>query len=1275
MMNRKRYILTAIALTIIAVSTPADTNKLLEADGWSKITSLPTATDLANNYYVFVDNTQDLMLGIAKGVNQNTKWYSLGVFYQTSVEPASADMNGKTWIVEPSGNGYSLRNLEYSAQPMMTEWNAAWKFDTNDIYLADGNWTVTTWNYADGSWTIQNGKYPSSGYLGPWTDSNFANGAECAANKTGNNVGHFQIYAISRAQYRQNLIDNASESNPVDVTPWYVNNATFDAKNRNGWTEEGSGGNNNTSVGCEIWHRSGFRIYQNVTPPNGKYKVSLQIAGSIGAGQVYGTSGSNTQTALSSAAAGSDFEKTVLAMIQDRTYGRVTTDEIEVANNSLQIGMKCETTDQWLVFDNFKLYCTGVDLSAYQSQLSGLVSECEDFVASAVIPNACETIINEAVSTYNQDYATAKEYSAAIIALTAVLDSYRNDAELQKAYADYYAFRSKVMSLSTGQPASEALSTFTSAVSKDDNAVDAATSSSDIASQKTILRSDALSFISSVSGSFDITFLASQNYGDWKKKDGSAAGEVTWAVSNRGDWTFAESYEETCATTGTILYQTVSDLPSGFYQVGMYAMAAYTSGRGFETAATEGDANCSFAFAGDLNDASTILRTGIPIPFKSSFDFSELTTLDVNVHLAAGGNLSFGVQKDSNGSNWHFAQIASIVYSKDPDLTSLQATRDALIAEAQGIFNTSAYYLTDAQQESLLDAITAGNEAITFDELNAVTLNTLPNAINTANQQISLVKTYRSQMVEALQRFENDYNLADGTDYRRLTMSAEAWTSLITKVNAVTTALDDISFATTYGTVKNELVAQMDATDASLRLFKSYQAMSEGVRSLLGGEADSSETDNDDSEQTAIGVLNEAFDSYMLAQDEPFNVSAFLGENLDFSQPQGDVINTDNSNAIYAVTGWEVDYADADTWAVVQNQHPSYPSQLYIRKNWGSSATTLTANKQKMLPAGKYKLALSWNSTMENMTNLSSFSLGNNVTAIGEATNGAKKLTYEFSVDEPTAFDLVIGFQKTGTGNTPAQLIVDDVTLTCLPTTITLYDNADNSETLSAFVGQRGAVTIHGRTLYKDAAWNTLCLPFDMTEDQVAAQLNPSALMTLDAETPYHGHVTGIEDNTLYLNFKATTSIDAGKPYLIKWETDDNIVNPRFMGVVVGGVSQEPIYSNDGSVAFVGTYNPVDMTANDKTRLMLGTSNNLYWPTVNMVVGAFRAYFQLSEEAEARAIELNFGEETVTAIDGCVSVKDQPAGNTYYTLDGRMLPSAPTMKGVYIHNNRKVIIK
>lgn len=1061
-MKRKSFYTIIAALIAFTSNVWADTDKLTAEDGWTKINSVPTASEIANNYYVFVDATRDLMLGIGKGGNQNTKWYSLGVYYQTSVEPVSANINGKVWTLESQGDGFALRNLEYSALCFQTEGAGAWMFDTNDVPNPN-SWTQVNLIYADGTWTLQNGKYGGSNYIGPWVGGNFTNGAECAANKTAaNEIGHFQIYAISRAKFKQNLLDNASDSNPVDLTPWYVANATFDAGNRTGWTEEGSGGNNNTSYGggCEIWYRSGFNIHQDLTIPNGKYKVSLQMAGTSGAGKVYGTSNGTTKEAASSAAAGDNFQNTILSMIQDRTFGQTITDEITVSNGSLTIGMKCETTDQWINFDNFKLYCTGVDLSAYATQLSDLVDDCNDFINSHVVPTACETAISSAITTYNQSYETAKEYSTAIVALTAVLDTYRNDTELKTAYSNYKTMRTNVQGLENTSTykytdPGTAKSTFDAAISAANTAVEAATTASAINTQTANIRAAAMIFISSVEAEegnpFNLMFLASQVYSDWKKKDGSAAGIVGDAyLRNRPEDIppFAENFEWTAATTGNVLYQTVSDLPIGYYQVGMYAMALSTSNRdGMATDATEGDADRSFAFAGDLTDATSIQRTGLPIKFATSIDFTDLTTLDVNVHLTSAGDLTFGVQKDKNGSNWHFAQIMTIAYSKDPDLTGLKETRDALVSEAEGFLaSADAELLTPTQRTALQDAIDEAEAANTFDDLNEVTLTTLPNAINTAKSQISTVKTNRVLMIAALERFETDYNLADGTDYRRATMSADAWTGLLAKVNAVSEALDDVSQASSYGTLTSNLTAQMDATDTSLRLFKSYKAMVEGCTalSIAGSYGADSNMDTDDTQQTAIDGLNTAFTSYIQTQAEDFDVSAFLGTNLNFSAAEGAALNTENNNNIHEVTGWEVSYADADQWAVVQTHQGDNDEKLYMRKNWGSAATTLSVSKLKMLPAGKYRLSFSWNSNTANMTNLSKIKVANATTAIGETTDGAKTLTYDFEVTESAKpFDLVFGFQKTGTGNTPAQILVDDVTLTALGSNSILLEDYD----------------------------------------------------------------------------------------------------------------------------------------------------------------------------------------------------------------------------------------
>jgi len=448
-MTRKKLFLTAVTLLLAVFGgggkISADTTKLLEADGWTKITSLPTSSDIESNYYVFVDNTNDLMLGIAKGVNQNTKWYSLGVFYQSSVEPTSSEMNGKTWILETQGEGFAMRNLEYSVSPFQTEWGAAWKFDTNDVYTTSNDWCKIILTYADGSWTIQNGKYPESGYLGPWTDGNFTNGAECAANKTGSNMGHFQIYAISRTQYQQNLIDNASSSNPVDLTPWYVTNSTFDANNGDGWEKSFSANSagwwgNYTfgNLGAENYQQVAD-INQTLTLPNGKYKVTLQGASNKAnenLSYVYATHNDNTvktyftQSTVSSDVSGlNDMQYNLLLMMQDRSYAQVHTPEITVTTGSLTIGYKNEGGWSWDVYDNFKLMYYGIDLTilkdAYEAALSNANTAWGLRTTTYAHVTGSEKIaLENALTTYATCEDTQSAYETATSALNSAKDAF-----------------------------------------------------------------------------------------------------------------------------------------------------------------------------------------------------------------------------------------------------------------------------------------------------------------------------------------------------------------------------------------------------------------------------------------------------------------------------------------------------------------------------------------------------------------------------------------------------------------------------------------------------------------------------------------------------------------------------------------------------------------------------------------------------------------------------------------------------------------------------------
>ena len=257
--------------------------------------------------------------------------------------------------------------------------------------------------------------------------------------------------------------------------------------------------------------------------------------------------------------------------------------------------------------------------------------------------------------------------------------------------------------------------------------------------------------------------------------------------------------------------------------------------------------------------------------------------------------------------------------------------------------------------------------------------------------------------------------------------------------------------------------------------------------------------------------------------------------------------------------------------------------------------------------------------------------------------------------------------------------------------------NQDNSDFLALMAARNTALakvsrtpaldttvdlTLNRRTLYKDGSWNTICLPFSMTAEQVTAQLAPAALKTLSS--------TGLNGTTLTLTFMDATAIVAGTPYIIQWASGDNLVNPVFTGVTVGNATAhiETTYAD-----FIGTYKPVSFASGDNTKLLVGSQNKLYYPKGGASINAFRGYFQLASgltvgdaNAPGLNIVLNFGDGETTSLTPGPSLTPVPSpkgegnfkgeGSEYwYDLSGRRIESSKLKKGVYIHNGRKVVIK
>jgi hypothetical protein len=235
---------------------------------------------------------------------------------------------------------------------------------------------------------------------------------------------------------------------------------------------------------------------------------------------------------------------------------------------------------------------------------------------------------------------------------------------------------------------------------------------------------------------------------------------------------------------------------------------------------------------------------------------------------------------------------------------------------------------------------------------------------------------------------------------------------------------------------------------------------------------------------------------------------------------------------------------------------------------------------------------------------------------------------------------------------------------------ISLADNADNTATISHWNGATDkAVTLSGRTLYKDGKWNTLCLPYSLTS-LTGTPLEGATVKTLIS--------TLFKDGTLTLNFSdySHNSIVAGKPYIVKWDSGDDITDPVFTG---GTISNATNNVEMPYVDFVGIYSPLAITGEDRSILYIGGDNKLYYPNDAMTINAFRAYFQLKGIEvgnDVTSASMFFGDETTSLSEkGIVNSEKFATATSWYTMDGRKFDTKPTQKGVYIVNGKKRVIK
>lgn len=265
---------------------------------------------------------------------------------------------------------------------------------------------------------------------------------------------------------------------------------------------------------------------------------------------------------------------------------------------------------------------------------------------------------------------------------------------------------------------------------------------------------------------------------------------------------------------------------------------------------------------------------------------------------------------------------------------------------------------------------------------------------------------------------------------------------------------------------------------------------------------------------------------------------------------------------------------------------------------------------------------------------------------------------------------------------------------------IALYDNAVNDAIMTVHNDEYTAYMLSGRTLYRDGSWNTLCLPFDIYWPNVSwdtsSPLYGAIVKELDASASNLS-----KEGVLTLKFKDAkldsqdNIIQAGKPYIVKWNAEENltnITNPVFNTKLK---NTEPVaveFAIEGSsdkCQFVGQYSPFTIDANNiKEVLYVASDNKIGYSSKARTLKCFRSHFYIPTnggQQQAHSFVLDFGDnEIATGISTTNLTFATPHSDksenftnsdTWFTIDGRKLDKRPTTKGIYINNGKKTVIK
>lgn len=242
---------------------------------------------------------------------------------------------------------------------------------------------------------------------------------------------------------------------------------------------------------------------------------------------------------------------------------------------------------------------------------------------------------------------------------------------------------------------------------------------------------------------------------------------------------------------------------------------------------------------------------------------------------------------------------------------------------------------------------------------------------------------------------------------------------------------------------------------------------------------------------------------------------------------------------------------------------------------------------------------------------------------------------------------------------------VSSITVYVSLPTISLSESEENK------IETKSDISISLNRKLVKGVWNTICLPFDVSEAQAKSAFGADVrIAALNAES---------KGNTLMFDNKTAEGIKAAVPYLIMPSEVKANNQYEFYNVSIKPENTTPaatVSTHDG-FAFKGIYNKVDITQdinNSKSyAAFLGANNTLFKAKSGTTTKGFRAYFAIPNSTTTSALRV--------VVDGnATSIKNINCGvvesdDAVYNLQGQRVDAHNLMPGLYIKAGKKFVVR